>query len=56
MCRSAQNDGCGAQTNPTPDLTLTLTPTHPLGALEVCSGRGSIEFTCKSENLERTCY
>ena len=33
--------------------TLTLTPTQPFGglasALEV--GRGSIEFTCKSENL-----
>ena len=29
MCRSAQNDGCAAQTNPTPDptLSLTLTPT-----------------------------
>ena len=41
--------------NLTPTLTLTLTltptPTHPVGgsgsALEV--GRGSIEFTCKSE-------
>ena len=57
MCRSAQNDGCAAQTNPTPDLTLTLTlaPTqpNPLGgsrsALEV--GRGSIEFTCNLETL-----
>ena len=37
--------GCGAQTNPTPDLTLTLTltltptltPTQPFGGLEVCS-------------------
>ena len=55
MCRSAQNDGCAAQTNPTPDLTLTLAPTqpNPLGgsrsALEV--GRGSIEFTCNLETL-----
>ena len=34
MCRSAQYDGCPAQTNPTPDLTLTLsltlTPTPTL--------------------------
>ena len=30
MCRSAQNDGCGAQTNPTPDLTLALTLTLTL--------------------------
>ena len=48
MCRSARNDGCAAQTNPTPDPTLTLTLT-----LEV--GRGSIGFTCKSEDLARTC-
>ena len=52
---------CAAQANPTPDLTLTLTLTltqpNPLGGsrsvLEV--GRGSTEFTCKSENLARTC-
>ena len=39
MCGSALNDGCGAQTNPTPDLTLTLTPTltHPFRGLSVCS-------------------
>ena len=49
---------CPDQPDPT-DLTLTLTLTatqNPLGgwrfALEV--GRGSIEFTCKSENLART--
>ena len=64
MCRFSQNDMFGAQINPTPDLTLTLpnpTLSHiPLGgsrsALEV--GRGSpaaIDFTCKSENLARTC-
>ena len=33
MCRSAQNDGCAAQTNPTPDLTPTLT-------LTLLGGRG----------------
>ena len=56
---------CAAQTNPTPDRTLTLaltltqaltlTPTLSGGsrsALEV--GRGSVEFTCKSENLAPT--
>ena len=39
MCKSAQNDGCVAQTNPTPDptLTLTLTPTQPFVNLNVCS-------------------
>ena len=41
LCRSAQHDGCAAQTNPTPDLTLTLTLTltlaQPFGGLEVCS-------------------
>ena len=61
MYRSALNDVCSAQTNPTSDLTLTptlnLTPAQPFptlwerskSALEV--GRGSIEFqfTCKSE-------
>ena len=30
MCRSAQNDGCAAQTGPTPDPTLTLTLTITL--------------------------
>ena len=56
MCRSAQNDGCARQTHSTPDLTLTLTPTHPSrssrSALEV--GRGSSEFTCKFVDLART--
>ena len=66
-----KNDGCGAQTNPTPDQPYPRpdprpdpnpnpnpNPTpNPLGGsrsalLEV--GRGSIEFTCKSENLVRT--
>ena len=39
MCRSAQNDRYAAQTNLTPDptLTLTLTPTQPSGGLSVCS-------------------
>ena len=30
MCRSAQNDGYAAQTNPTPDPALTLTLTLTL--------------------------
>ena len=41
VCWSAQDDGCGAQTNPTPDLTLTLSLTLPLtppsGALGLLS-------------------
>ena len=50
MCRPAQNDVCGAQTNPTPDLTLTLTVTVTLGGARgllsrtagaVRDGRGS---------------
>ena len=68
MCRSAHKMPVAvprAQTNPTPDLTLgliltlTLTQTQPnpsrgsRSALEV--GRGNIEFTCKPENLARTC-
>ena len=63
MSRSAQNDGYAAQTNLTPDptltLILTLTPTQPnaLGgsrsALKV--GRGCTDLTCNSENLVRTC-
>ena len=62
MCRSAQNDGCADQPdlrldpkpNPNPDPNP---PSQPFGgsrsALEV--GRGSTEFTCRSENLARTC-
>lgn len=72
-CRSAQNDVCGqfqpctsAQTNPTPDLSLSLTPTltptfrGARGRHEV--GRGSparhtslMNFTWTSKNLARTC-
>ena len=52
MCRSARNDGCRAQTKPTPELTLAptltlsltltlaqnlnLTLTQSLGGIEVC--------------------
>ena len=48
-CRPAQHDGCAAQANPTPDLTLTPNPNAKiLGGSRSARGvaRGSIVSLC----------
>ena len=61
---SAKHDVCVAQTNPIPDLTLTLTLAPTLGgswsALEVGRGSSAIHFSLMSlranlNSLARTC-
>ena len=58
MCRPAQNDGLGAQTNPTPDLTLTLTLWGGSRGSRFARefGRGAVlNFRANLKNLGHTC-
>ena len=61
MCRSAQNAGCAAQTNPTPDLTLTptLNPTLREARGVLSRSAGAVSILSLRANLKtlrvRTC-